>query len=98
MHLLIHDYSGHPFQVQLSRALARRGHRVTHLYNASNPTTPKGGLARRGDDPDMQSGSEPVLPKRVAAKRVRARSSACRKAQSCRKAGQRAKRVRARSS
>ena len=52
MHLLLHDYGGHAFIVQLSRALARRGHRVSHLYNASNPTTPKGGLARRQDDPD----------------------------------------------
>ena len=52
MHVLIHDYGGHAFIVQLARALARRGHRVTLLYNASNPTTPKGGLARRGDDPD----------------------------------------------
>ena len=52
MHLLIHDYGGHAFIVQLARALARRGQRVTLLYNASNPTTPKGGLARRGDDPD----------------------------------------------
>ncbi|EQD56305.1 hypothetical protein B2A_05326, partial [mine drainage metagenome] len=52
MHLLIHDYGGHAFIVQLARALARRGHRVTLLYNASNPTTPKGGLARRDDDPD----------------------------------------------
>jgi len=30
MRLLIHDYAGHPFQVQLSRELARRGHSVTH--------------------------------------------------------------------
>ena len=28
MHLVLHDYSGHPFQVQLSRELARRGHDV----------------------------------------------------------------------
>ena len=51
MHVLIHDYAGHPFQVQLSRALARRGSRVTHLY-ASMIETPRGSLARRGDDPD----------------------------------------------
>jgi glycosyltransferase involved in cell wall biosynthesis len=30
MRLLIHDYSGHPFQAQLSRELARRGHEVVH--------------------------------------------------------------------
>jgi len=27
---LVHDYSGHPFQAQLSRALALRGHEVLH--------------------------------------------------------------------
>ncbi|MET3962354.1 colanic acid biosynthesis glycosyl transferase WcaI [Marmoricola sp. OAE513] len=32
MRLLIHDFSGHPFQVELSRELARRGHQVTHSY------------------------------------------------------------------
>jgi len=32
MRILLHDYSGHPFQVQLSRELSRRGHDVTHSY------------------------------------------------------------------
>lgn len=32
MKILVHDYSGHPFQVELSRALASRGHQVTHSY------------------------------------------------------------------
>src|SRR5579863_1698174 len=32
MRCLIHDFAGHPFQIQLSRELARRGHRVTHIY------------------------------------------------------------------
>lgn len=32
MRLLVHDFSGHPFQVELSRELARRGHQVTHSY------------------------------------------------------------------
>lgn len=50
MRLLIADYSGHPFQVQLSRALAARGHQVLHLYSASSET-PKGELERRPDDP-----------------------------------------------
>ncbi|MFB9461646.1 glycosyltransferase family 4 protein [Streptomyces cinereospinus] len=30
MKILLHDYSGHPFQAQLSRELARRGHDVVH--------------------------------------------------------------------
>jgi glycosyltransferase involved in cell wall biosynthesis len=32
MRVLVHDFSGHPFQVELSRELARRGHGVTHSY------------------------------------------------------------------
>ncbi|RYJ01060.1 MAG: glycosyltransferase WbuB, partial [Actinomycetales bacterium] len=30
MKVVVHDFSGHPFQVQLSRELARRGHDVVH--------------------------------------------------------------------
>ncbi len=32
MRVLVHDYSGHPFQVQLSQELARRGHTVIHSH------------------------------------------------------------------
>ncbi|MGN6782438.1 MAG: glycosyltransferase family 4 protein [Marmoricola sp.] len=32
MRILIHDYAGHPFQAELSRELARRGHDVTHSW------------------------------------------------------------------
>ncbi|MDN5745289.1 MAG: glycosyltransferase, partial [Nocardioidaceae bacterium] len=32
MRILVHDHSGHPFQAELSRELARRGHQVTHSY------------------------------------------------------------------
>jgi len=35
MRVLVHDYCGHPFQVQLSRALAARGHAVVHSYCAA---------------------------------------------------------------
>lgn len=48
--LIVHDYAGHPFQVQLSRELARRGHRVTHAF-AGGLLTPRGALERRADDP-----------------------------------------------
>ncbi|HEV2746387.1 MAG TPA: glycosyltransferase family 4 protein [Allosphingosinicella sp.] len=50
MRIVVSDYSGHPFQVQLSRALAALGHQVLHLYSASFQT-PKGDLLRRDDDP-----------------------------------------------
>jgi glycosyltransferase involved in cell wall biosynthesis len=50
MRICIADYSGHPFQVQLSRELARRGHDVLHLY-FSEFQTPKGRLTREASDP-----------------------------------------------
>src|SRR5688572_18408815 len=49
MRIVINDYSGHPFQVQLSRELARRGHDVLHLHFADFQT-PKGELELRPDD------------------------------------------------
>lgn len=51
MRILIHDYAGHPFPVQLSRELARWGHTVTHAF-ASQLLTPRGELERRSDDPE----------------------------------------------
>ena len=50
MNIFIHDYAGHPFQVDLSRELARRGHAVAHGFFAGDPG-PKGALARHKDDP-----------------------------------------------
>lgn len=50
LRVLVHDYCGHPFQVHLSRELARRGHSVLHLHFADFQT-PKGDLVRRDDDP-----------------------------------------------
>jgi colanic acid biosynthesis glycosyl transferase WcaI len=50
MKIAFHDYPGHAFPVQLSRALARRGHDVLHLYFADFQS-PKGRLARAPDDP-----------------------------------------------
>ena len=44
LRIAVHDYSGHPFQVQLSRALAERGHEVLHLYS-TRFQTPRGPLA-----------------------------------------------------
>lgn len=49
--VVVHDYTGHPFQVQLSRELARRGHSVLHAYSADFQT-PKGDLEKRPTDPD----------------------------------------------
>jgi glycosyltransferase involved in cell wall biosynthesis len=52
--ILIHDFAGHAFQLELSRELARRGHWVHHVYAASNPT-PKGAMVRVPDDPPTLS-------------------------------------------
>ncbi|HWF14970.1 MAG TPA: glycosyltransferase family 4 protein [Acidimicrobiales bacterium] len=47
---MVHDYSGHPGQAQLSRALAQRGYEVTHQHCPSY-TTGKGSLERAPGDP-----------------------------------------------
>lgn len=52
--IYLHDYAGHPFQAELSRALARRGATVTHAFFADD-IGPKGDLARRADDPSSLS-------------------------------------------
>lgn len=51
MRILIHDFSGHAFTVQLSRELARRGNRVRHLYCESFQS-PRGKLQRTATDPE----------------------------------------------
>ena len=49
--MVVHDYSGFPFPVQLSRELARRGHQVLHLHCPSYRAG-KGDLELREDDPE----------------------------------------------
>lgn len=46
--MVVHDFSGHPFQVQLARSLARRGLDVTHVY-CSSFQTPHGAVGDSGD-------------------------------------------------
>jgi len=50
MRIFIHDFAGHPFPIQLSRELARRGHSVTHAYAEGLPG-PKGKLKPNDSDP-----------------------------------------------
>jgi colanic acid biosynthesis glycosyl transferase WcaI len=53
MRIVICDYAGHPFQVELSRSLAHRGHPVLHLYLA-DLQAPKGELTvLAGDSPNF---------------------------------------------
>ncbi|HMJ98048.1 MAG TPA: glycosyltransferase WbuB, partial [Reyranella sp.] len=48
--IALHDYCGHPFQFELSRELARRGHEVRHFFFAED-MGPKGNTARLSSDP-----------------------------------------------
>jgi glycosyltransferase involved in cell wall biosynthesis len=50
MRLNLHDYSGHPFQAQLARYLAGRGHEIVHTYSAQY-VTGHGRLETLPDDP-----------------------------------------------
>ena len=51
MKILVHDYSGHAFPVQLSRWLAAQGNQVLHLYSA-DIESPRGNLSLSEGDPD----------------------------------------------
>ncbi|MGP8232843.1 MAG: glycosyltransferase family 4 protein [Methylovirgula sp.] len=50
MRILLNDYSGHAFTVELAREFAKRGHDVLHL-SLGDFQSPKGDLARKPDDP-----------------------------------------------
>lgn len=50
MRIAVHDYAGHPFEFDLSRALAARGHTVRHFYFAGDHG-PKGDTQRLPTDP-----------------------------------------------
>ncbi len=50
MKILVHDWSGHPFQIALSRELARRGHEVIHAY-FEGVQGPKGPMKSQPTDP-----------------------------------------------
>lgn len=50
MRIAVVDYSGHAFAVQLSRALAARGHEVRHFHFADFQS-PHGTLSRTANDP-----------------------------------------------
>jgi colanic acid biosynthesis glycosyl transferase WcaI len=50
MRVFVNEFCGHPFQMELSRKLAKMGHQVCHVYFADNTLTPKGETALRPDD------------------------------------------------
>jgi len=49
--IVVHDYGGHAFPVQLSRCLASRGHQVLHLYSGSI-LVPQGSWSKSETDPE----------------------------------------------
>jgi len=61
MKIFVHDFAGHPFQIQLSNELARRGHSVVHAYFADIPG-PKGKFSGTGELPNLRV--EPIHVKR----------------------------------
>jgi len=54
MRIVVHDYTGHPGEIYMSRELARRGNEVLHLY-AGSFQTPRGELERTDADPETFS-------------------------------------------
>ena len=56
--IALHDFGGHPFTVQLARALAARGHDVLYLHGGGL-RAPRGPMERRATDPP-QLAIEPV--------------------------------------
>lgn len=53
MRIFVNEFCGHPFQMELSRYLARNGHEVCHVYFADNHSTPKGQAIRPDDSPTL---------------------------------------------
>ncbi|HSY71036.1 MAG TPA: glycosyltransferase family 4 protein [Alloacidobacterium sp.] len=53
MRIFVNEFSGHPFQIQLSRELARRGHEVEHVYFSGNTSTPKGAVENTSVVPNL---------------------------------------------
>ena len=61
--ILIHDYAGHPFQIDLSRELSKK-YQVLHCYNGSN-NTPQGRTKKTKEDLDTFNISPIVLSKKI---------------------------------
>lgn len=59
--IVVHDYCGHPFTVELSRTLAMRGYRVHHVF-FTGEGGPKGRNARIDGDPPTLSVIPVTIP------------------------------------
>jgi len=65
LRILVNDFSGHPFQIQLSRWLAENGHEVMHTYSASF-STPHGNLSEK----NSASGTLKIIPLALPGERL----------------------------
>lgn len=65
MNVVLHDFAGHPFQAELSRRLASRGHLVTHLVSAEW-VSGKGRLHRLPGDPETLSFEQIAVGRPIA--------------------------------
>src|SRR4051794_22057325 len=70
MKLLVHDYSGHPFQVELSRELARRGHEVTHSSSEAYVSGKGHLVAKPGESLTFESVGRGVVLQKAFARRL----------------------------
>ena len=61
MNVTLHDFSGHPFQAELSRKLAESGHRVSHVSSVQY-VSGKGHLEREEEDSASLTFAEISLP------------------------------------
>ncbi|KLU02545.1 Glycosyltransferase [Rhodopirellula islandica] len=62
MRILIHDFGGYPFPIELSRELASRGNEVMHAYCGSIKTTPGGEHQKAPDDSETLEVMPVLLP------------------------------------
>jgi glycosyltransferase involved in cell wall biosynthesis len=72
IHILVHEFAGHPFQAELSRKLAARGHRVTHLTLAGWVSC-KGLIHRLPDDPPTLTFDQVTIDRPITKYSPRAR-------------------------
>ena len=49
MKILVNDYAGHPFQIDLSRNLAAKGYNILHVY-CSSVQSPRGNIEKEPND------------------------------------------------
>jgi colanic acid biosynthesis glycosyl transferase WcaI len=50
MHILLHDFGGYSFSLQLARELAKKGHEIYYLYGDSTQQVKRGDFQRKATD------------------------------------------------